>query len=96
MRKMWASKRALIFSSFSLLPAAGSLLPYFPAKVNNVSVTVGQNAELKCQVENLNNYKVGKLEIRKLSPQADGSGKNVNEGCENALKYFSAHNCKII
>ena len=26
--------------------------------MNNVTVTVGQNAELKCEVENLNNYKV--------------------------------------
>ena len=37
---------------------SGSLLPFFPSKVNNVTVTVGQNAELKCEVENLNNYKV--------------------------------------
>ena len=34
------------------------MLPFFPAKVNNVTVTIGQNAELRCKVENLNNYKV--------------------------------------
>ena len=28
--------------------------------MNNVTITVGQNAELKCEVENLNNYKVSK------------------------------------
>lgn len=34
------------------------MLPYFPKKVKNVTVTIGQNAELKCEVDNLNNYKV--------------------------------------
>ena len=34
------------------------MLPYFPEKVNNVTVTIGQNAELRCKVDNLNNYKV--------------------------------------
>ncbi len=35
------------------------MLPFFPEKVENVTVKIGQNAELKCKVENLNNYKVG-------------------------------------
>ena len=34
------------------------MLPFFPEKVDNVTVKIGQNAELKCKVENLNNYKV--------------------------------------
>lgn len=34
------------------------MLPFFPEKVENVTVKIGQNAELKCKVENLNNYKV--------------------------------------
>ena len=34
------------------------MLPSFPEVVNNVTVTIGQNAELRCKVENLNNYKV--------------------------------------
>ena len=37
---------------------AGKMLPYFPKKVKNVTVTIGQNAELKCEVDKLNNYKV--------------------------------------
>ena len=35
------------------------MLPFFPEKVNNVTVKVGQNALLKCKVEKLNSYKVG-------------------------------------
>ena len=34
------------------------MLPFFPEEVNNVTVKVGQNAVLKCKVENLNSYKV--------------------------------------
>jgi len=30
----------------------------FPEKVENVTIKIGQNAELRCKVENLNNYKV--------------------------------------
>ncbi|XP_059082236.1 neurotrimin-like isoform X2 [Tigriopus californicus] len=41
----------------------GSMLPYFPEKVNNVTVTIGQNAELRCAVDNLNNYKVAWVSV---------------------------------
>ena len=34
------------------------MLPFFPEKVDNVTVTIGQNAVLKCRVENLQSYKV--------------------------------------
>ncbi len=33
-------------------------MPFFPEKVENVTVKIGQNAVLRCRVENLNNYKV--------------------------------------
>jgi len=33
-------------------------MPFFPEKVENVTVKIGQSAELKCKVENLVNYKV--------------------------------------
>lgn len=33
-------------------------MPYFPETVDNATVQIGQSAELKCTVENLNNYKV--------------------------------------
>ena len=36
------------------------MLPFFPEEVNNVTVKIGQNAVLKCKVENLNSYKVFK------------------------------------
>ena len=39
------------------------MLPFFPEEVNNVTVKVGQNAVLKCKVENLNSYKVWKVII---------------------------------
>ncbi len=42
----------------NFLFVSGSMLPFFPEKVDNVTVKIGQNAELKCKVENLNNYKV--------------------------------------
>ena len=46
-------KYILIFYCISDL-----MLPFFPEEVNNVTVKVGQNAVLKCKVENLNSYKV--------------------------------------
>ena len=36
----------------------GSLMPFFPEVVENVTVKVGEDAELRCKVENLHNYKV--------------------------------------
>ena len=33
-------------------------MPFFPEVVENVTVKVGEDAELKCRVENLHNYKV--------------------------------------
>lgn len=33
-------------------------MPYFPENVDNATIQIGQSAELKCTVENLNNYKV--------------------------------------
>ena len=36
----------------------GTMMPFFPEKVDNVTVQIGQSAELRCKVENLNNYKV--------------------------------------
>ena len=35
-----------------------SLQPYFPSIVENVTVSHGRKAILKCEVENLRNYKV--------------------------------------
>ena len=35
-----------------------SLQPYFPSIVENVTVSYGRKAVLKCEVENLRNYKV--------------------------------------
>ena len=32
------------------------MLPYFPERVDNETVKIGQDAVLKCSVENLNNY----------------------------------------
>ena len=34
------------------------MMPFFPEKVENVTVKLGQNAVLKCKVENLNSFKV--------------------------------------
>ena len=34
------------------------MMPYFPENVENVTVQIGLSAELRCKVENLNNYKV--------------------------------------
>lgn len=45
-----------LFLSLFFFP--GNMLPFFPEKVNNVTVTIGQSAELRCKVDNLNNYKV--------------------------------------
>ncbi|XP_071749455.1 neurotrimin isoform X2 [Lepeophtheirus salmonis] len=39
------------------------MLPYFPEKVVNVTVTIGKNAVLKCKVDNLNNYKVAWVRV---------------------------------
>ncbi len=36
------------------------MMPFFPEKVENITVKIGQSAELKCKVENLVNYKVTK------------------------------------
>ena len=36
-------------------------MPYFPENVDNATVQIGQSAELKCTVENLNNYKVKEM-----------------------------------
>jgi hypothetical protein len=35
------------------------MLPFFPTIVENVTVSHGRKAVLKCEVENLRNYKVG-------------------------------------
>ena len=37
---------------------SGAMMPYFPENVENVTVQIGLSAELRCKVENLNNYKV--------------------------------------
>ena len=39
-------------------PLSDSLQPYFPSIVENVTVSYGRKAVLKCEVENLRNYKV--------------------------------------
>ena len=50
-----------------------SLQPSFPSIVENVTVSYGRKAILKCEVENLRNYKVGDQD--KLAPVAPmGSG----------------------
>ena len=41
-----------------ILIIADPLLPHFPAIVENVTISHGRKAVLKCQVENLRNYKV--------------------------------------
>ena len=46
-------------------------MPFFPNVVNNVTVTVGQNAELKCQVDNLKNFKVNNIKLHKLHKQRE-------------------------
>ena len=52
------------------------MMPSFPEKVENVTVTVGQNAELKCKVQNLNNYKVRGVEYtRELRTSKEGLSK---------------------
>jgi hypothetical protein len=38
------------------------MLPFFPTIVENVTVSHGRKAVLKCEVENLRNYKVSVLE----------------------------------
>ena len=43
------------YCKFSISDA---LMPYFPENVDNATIQIGQSAELKCTVENLNNYKV--------------------------------------
>ncbi len=50
------------------------MLPFFPEKVNNVTVKVGQSAELRCKVDNLNSYKV----------RTNSSAGSVSRGCVNA------------
>ena len=37
---------------------AGAMMPFFPENVDNVTVQIGQSAELRCTVENLQGYKV--------------------------------------
>ena len=37
---------------------ADTLQPYFPSIVENVTVSYGRKAVLKCEVDNLRNYKV--------------------------------------
>ena len=34
------------------------MMPFFPENVDNVTVQIGQSAELRCTVENLQGYKV--------------------------------------
>ncbi len=41
---------------------SGKMLPFFPQKVENVTVTIGQDAVLRCKVDNLKNYKVKKYD----------------------------------
>ena len=48
---------------YLLIIFSGSMLPFFPEKVDNMTIKIGQNAELKCKVENLNNYKASKKQI---------------------------------
>jgi len=38
-------------------------MPFFPEVVDNVTVKVGEDAELKCKVENLHNYKVAWVSV---------------------------------
>eukprot|EP00093_Oithona_nana_P000812 00812.XXX_855_203_1 [CDS] Oithona nana genome sequencing. len=38
-------------------------MPYFPENVDNATIQIGQSAELKCTVENLNNYKVAWVRV---------------------------------
>ena len=52
-----------------------SLQPSFPSIVENVTVSYGRKAILKCEVENLRNYKVGdqdKLFCYTLCPEGSG------------------------
>ena len=51
---IWWTKKFWISSS--LFP--DSLQPYFPSIVENVTVSYGRKAVLKCEVQNLRNYKV--------------------------------------
>ena len=42
-----------------------SLQPSFPSIVENVTVSFGRKAVLKCEVENLRNYKVGNKAVNR-------------------------------
>ena len=44
-------------------PLSDSLQPYFPSIVENVTVSYGRKAVLKCEVENLRNYKVSEQDL---------------------------------
>ena len=44
-------------------PLSDSLQPYFPSIVENVTVSYGRKAVLKCEVENLRNYKVSEPDL---------------------------------
>ena len=46
------------FQDINLSLILESLHPYFPSIVENVTVSYGRKAVLKCEVENLRNYKV--------------------------------------
>ena len=52
-------KSEIPYQTFSFF-LSGAMMPYFPENVENVTVQIGLSAELRCKVENLNNYKVVK------------------------------------
>ena len=69
------------------------MLPFFPQKVKNVTVTIGQDAVLRCKVDNLNNYKVrmGRGNVRAADTFGDPDlrgmvGPRTYAGCERVRK----------
>ena len=51
----------ILTSELCLKLLSDSLQPYFPSIVENVTVSYGRKAVLKCEVENLRNYKVTRI-----------------------------------
>ena len=50
----------MIYGQPPIAIVADTLQPYFPSIVENVTVSYGRKAVLKCEVDNLRNYKVGR------------------------------------
>ncbi len=71
------------FVFYSLDP----MLPFFPTIVENVTVSHGRKAVLKCEVENLRNYKVGTQQFQAVHQVRGENKPRITEGgeCVNVL-----------